>query len=286
MSVVIISGISIGIIYGLIAFGFSLVYRMTGVLNFAQGDLLVIGGLVGYTSYVIWNLSFASSLLISALVVGLLMVLIERLALRPVKYRVIPCVVITMGISFILQNTAQLIWGKGGFSFPTVFGDIAKEVMGIRIVPQDVAVLVIGIAIVLSLSWFMSKTKPGIAMRASAGDSEMALLTGINVYRSNTLAFFISGMLSGIAGVLMAPITFLTATLGTSMAIVGFVAALLGGLGNLVGAVVGGLVLGTVEVLAGTYLTASYRLLIVYAFLSAVLILKPSGLFGDARGDS
>jgi branched-chain amino acid transport system permease protein len=286
MSVVIISGISIGIIYGLIALGFSMVYRMTGVLNFAHGDLLMVGGLIGYTSYTVWKLPFVVTILISAVVVGLLMVIIERLALRPVKYLVIPCVVITMGVSFILQNIAQMIWGKGGFSFPSVISDMPVDFIGIPVIPQYLVLFGIGILVVLVLSWFMIKTKSGVAMRATAGDQEMATLNGVNVYRSNSIAFFISGGLAGIAGVLMAPITLLSATMGVSLALVGFVAALLGGLGNLVGAIVGGIVLGLVEVLSATYLSANYRLLIVYGFLTIILILKPSGLFGDARGDS
>ena len=279
---VIISGLSIGMIYALIACGFSLVFRMTRVINFAAGDVVMLGGMIGFTAYVGWGLSIWLALAISAVVTGALMMLIERIALAPVYRRgILAAVVSTIGLSFVIQNGAQIIWGRGGFSFPTVFGNRPVEVLGVRIVPELVVIFIIGAVVMGLLTVFLSHTRIGIATRATAGDREAALLVGIPDRAVNTLSFFIAGVLAAVAGVLIAPVTFLTATMGLALGLKGFVAAIVGGLGSLPGALVGGLFLGLAELSIGAYIDASYREGIAFGVMILVLIVRPWGIFGE-----
>ncbi len=271
-----------GMIYGLIACGFSLVFRMTRVLNFAAGDIVMLGGMIGYSVYVLLGLPFIVALLASCLAVGLLMTLVERVALSPVYRRgLLPAVVATIGFSFAIQNGTQLIWGRGGFSFPTVFGNEAVEIAGVRFVPELLAIFLIGLVVVAIVTFFLGRTRLGIATRATAADREAALLMGIDVRRMNSLSFFIAGSVSAIAGVLVAPVTFLTATMGLPLGVKGFIAAICGGLGSIPGAIVGGLILGISETGIGTYIDASYREGISFCLMIAILLIRPYGLFGE-----
>jgi branched-chain amino acid transport system permease protein len=271
-----------GMIYGLIACGFSLVFRMTRVLNFAAGDIVMLGGMIGYSVYVLLGLPFVVALLVSCLAVGLLMAFVERVALSPVYRRgLLPAVVATIGLSFAIQNGSQLVWGRGGFSFPTVFGNEAVEIAGVRFVPELVAIFLIGMAVVAAITIFLGRSRLGIATRATAADREAALLMGIDVRRMNSLSFFIAGAISAIAGILVAPVTFLTATMGLPLGVKGFIAAICGGLGNMPGAIIGGLILGLTETSIGTYIDASYREGISFVVMIAILLVRPYGLFGE-----
>jgi branched-chain amino acid transport system permease protein len=282
MAQVVVSGLLFGMVYALVAMGFSLVYRMTRVLNFAAGDLLMLGGFIGFSLYVQLRWPFIAVILTSSLAVGLLMVIVDRLALAPAYRRSgVAATVSTIGLAFALQNGAQLFWGNLGLSFPTVFGNNPVPVFGVLIVPEMVALFLIGSIGIVILTLFMTRSRLGVAMRAVAGDPVMARLVGINVERTKSLSFFIAGALGGIAGVLLAPITLLTTTMGTALGIKGFVAALIGGLGNLPGAVVGGLLLGLLETLVGAYLDPSWTDGIVFAIVVVLLLLRPFGIFGE-----
>jgi branched-chain amino acid transport system permease protein len=282
MGQVVISGLSMGMIYGLIACGFSLVFRMTRVVNFAAGDIVMLGGMIGYTAYVIWGVSIWVAMLLSALGTGLLLMVVERVALAPVYRKgILPAVVATIGLSLVMQNGAQIVWGRGGFSFPTVFGNDPVTVLGIRIVPELLVIFVIGSIVMALLTLFLTRTRIGVATRATAGDRQAALLVGIPDRAINSLSFFIAGVLAAIAGVLIAPVTFLTATMGLALGLKGFVAAIVGGLGSLPGAIVGGLILGITEISIGAYVDANYREGIAFALMVLVLIIRPRGLFGE-----
>jgi branched-chain amino acid transport system permease protein len=282
MAQVVVSGLLFGMVYALVAMGFSLVYRMTRVLNFAAGDLLMLGGFIGFSLYVQLRWPFIAVILTSSLVVGMLMVIVDRLALAPAYRRSgVAATVSTIGLAFALQNGAQLFWGNFGLSFPTVFGNNPVLVFGVLIVPEMVALFLIGSIGIVILTLFMTRSRLGVAMRAVAGDPVMARLVGINVERTKSLSFFIAGALGGMAGVLLAPITLLTTTMGTALGIKGFVAALIGGLGNLPGAVIGGLLLGLLETLVGAYLDPSWTDGIVFAIVVMVLLVRPFGIFGE-----
>jgi branched-chain amino acid transport system permease protein len=282
MGQILVSGLLFGVVYGLVALGFSLVYRMTRVLNFAQGDLLMLGGFLGYGFYVTLGWPFPVTLVAASVLVGLLMVGVDRLALAPAYRRSgVAATVSTIGLSFALENLAQLIWGKSGLAFPSVFGSTAVDVLGLRIVPEMAVLFVIGGLVMLLLTYFMARTRMGVSMRSVAGDPVMARLVGVNVSRTNALSFFIAGALSGIAGVLLAPITNLTTSMGIGLAVKGFVAALIGGLGSLPGAAVGGIGLGLAENIFGAYLDPSWRDAIVYGAVILLLLVRPYGIFGE-----
>lgn len=271
-----------GMVYALIACGFSLVFRMTRVLNFAAGDIVMLGGMIGYTLYVLSDLPFWLVLPLTILIIGALMILIERTVLAPVyRQGVLAAVVVTIGLSFVSQNGAQIIWGRGGFSFPTVFGNEAVVIAGLRLVPELVVIFVFGVVAVGLLGWFLTRTKFGIAARATAADRETARLMGINTTRMNMLSFFIAGTLAALAGILLAPVTFLTATIGLPLGLKGFVAALVGGLGSMPGAVIGGLVLGLTETVVGAHIDANYRESIAFVLMIVILLVRPYGIFGE-----
>ena len=278
----VIAGLSTGIVYALMASGFSLVYRITRVLNFANGDLVMLGGMIGYSLFVLLGLPFVVAFLLTMAITGLVMVLIERVALAPVyRQGVLASVVVTIGLSFIIQNSVQLGWGRGGFSFPSVFGNEAVVVGGVRFVPELAAILAIGSVAILLLGLFLTKTRFGIAARATAADRETALLMGIKVSRMNMLSFFIAGVLSALAGILLAPVTYLTATIGLPLGLKGFVAALVGGLGSMPGAVLGGLILGITETVVGAHVDPNYREGIAFIVMIAILAVRPFGIFGE-----
>ena len=282
MGQILVSGLLFGVVYALVALGFSLVYRMTRVLNFAQGDLLMLGGFLGYGFYVSLGWPFVPTLVVASVLVGLLMVAVDRLALAPAYRRSgIAATVGTIGLSFALENLAQLIWGKSGLSFPSVFGADAVTVLGLRIVPEMVVLFVIGGLAMLALTYFMSRTLLGVSMRSVAGEPVMARLVGVDVRRTNAVSFFIAGALSGVAGVLLAPVTQLTTSMGVALGLKGFVAALIGGLGSMPGAAVGGIVLGLLENIFGAYLDPSWRDGIVYAAVILLLLVRPYGIFGE-----
>ena len=282
MGQVVVSGLSMGMIYGLIACGFSLVFRMTRVINFAAGDVVMLGGMLGFTFYVWWQFPFWLVLIATAVGVAGWLALVDRVALAPAYRRgVLPAVVSTIGLSFFMQNGAQIVWGRGGFSFPTVFGNEPIVFGGIRAVPELLAIFVIGALTITGLTLFLSRTKLGIATRATAADKETALLMGISVRQINTISFLVAGALSGIAGVLVAPVTFLTATMGLGLGLKGFVAAIVGGLGSLPGAVIGGLILGLTETSVGAFIDANYREGISFIVMIVILLIWPWGLFGE-----
>jgi branched-chain amino acid transport system permease protein len=279
---ILVSGLLFGVVYALVALGFSLAYRMTRVLNFAQGDLLTVGGFLGYGFFVGLGWPFLPTLVASSALVGLLMVVYYRLALEPaVQRNVVAATVSTIGLSFALENLIQIIWGPYGLAFPSVFGADAVTILGVRIVPEMVVLCVVGILAMLVLTYFMARTRLGVSMRAVAGEPVMARLVGVNVSRTNMMSFFICGALAGVAGVLLAPITSLTAGLGLTLSLKGIVAALIGGLGSLPGAVVGGLLLGLSETLFATYLDPSWRDSLVYVAVIIVLLFRPYGIFGE-----
>lgn len=278
----IVSGFSSGVVYGLIALGFALAFRSTRIVNFAQGDLVMLGGFIGFSLYVSVGLPFLLVLPLTAITVGLFMVVVERVALRPVyKHGPFYAVISTIGLSAVLLNAAQLIWTRGGESFPSVFGDDAVDVLGVRVVKEVAAVAIIGLLVMAVLYLFVAKTRVGLAVRAAAGDAETARLVGINPAMMVMVSFFLAGVLGATAGVLLAPITFLTPGMGVPLGIKGFIAAAIGGLGSIPGAMLGGVLLGLIEVLAAVYVDPAYRDAVSFLLLAALLLIRPWGIFGE-----
>lgn len=276
------SGLAAGSVYGLIGVGFSLSYRTTGVINFAQGDLVALGA---YVTYLGWSLGapLPVAAVIAALLVGLAMGVVERLGLRPLyKHGTVYAIMSTIGLSVAIQAAIQLIWGPVSLVLPRFVTGNAFGVAGVRIAPSQIINLVVALILILALVLLLDRTKVGRGMRTVARDREVAALVGISPSRLFFLAFTLSGALAAIAGALIGPEQGLSPTMGLPLGIAGFTAAVIGGLGNPLGALIGGMVLAVAENLAVIYLTPDYKAALAYGLLIVVLLVRPQGLFGEA----
>jgi branched-chain amino acid transport system permease protein len=277
----IVSAIAAGAVYGLIAIGFSLTYRTTRVLNFAQGDLAVFAGYVAY-SLLDFGLPLPFALIGGILASGVLAGLLDRLILQYLYVRKIVFPILsTLGFSIVLQSSMQLIWKSLPLSLPSIASQQAFMVGDIAIAPSAVAIFVVGIAASGVALWTIDVTRIGRAMRGCAQDREMTSLLGVNPRMMYFIAIVASGLLAGLAGVLITPLIGLTPFRGLGLSVVGFLASILGGLGSLVGALVGGMLVSVLITLAGTYLSSTYAYGLAYLLMGLVLVVRVRGLFGD-----
>lgn len=280
----ILGGLMVGAVYALIGMGFSLIYRASGLLTFAQGEYFMLGAFFTYTFVVLAGLPIAVAAIAVVVVMTGVGFASERLLIGPLLRRgssPIHIVLATIGLSIFLQNIAMMIWGSEGFYVPPIAGDMPIRVADVYIVPQNVAVVVIMLALMLALHVFMNKSKLGTSLRAAAQDKLAAGTLGINVPLAVGLTWGIAAGLAGIAGLLIAPIYGVNAHMGLLVGLKGFAAAVVGGYGSIYGAVLGGLLVGLVETLTSGYLDSSMKDVIVFAFLLIVLFVKPTGLLAN-----
>lgn len=274
----IMSGVTLGAVYSLLAIAFVLVMKATDIVHFALGEFLMIG----VVSSLILN-QFGVPLLPAAVLgIGVsvaLSYLMDRLVARPLKDSPVVNVIFgTVAVGIILQNAVLLFWRGDTVSFPSFFSSDPVVFIGLRFVPENLAVILVACTCVLVLQLFFMKTKFGIAMRSVMDDREAASLMGVRVDGVISLAFMISGALAAIAGILVAPLTHVTYDMGIILIKV-FVAAVIGGLYSIPGAIGGGILLGLMENFTTSYVTSTYRDAVVYSLLILGLLLKPSGLF-------
>ena len=274
----IMSGVTLGAVYSLLAIAFVLVMKATDIVHFALGEFLMIG----VVSSLILN-QFGVPLLPAAVLgIGVsvaLSYLMDRLVARPLKDSPVVNVIFgTVAVGIILQNAVLLFWRGGTVSFPSFFSSDPGVFIVLRFVPENLAVILVACTCVLLLQLFFMKTKFGIAMRSVMDDREAASLMGVSVDGVISLAFMISGALAAIAGILVAPLTHVTYDMGIILIKV-FVAAVIGGLYSIPGAIGGGILLGLMENFTTSYVTSTYRDVVVYSLLILGLLLKPSGLF-------
>ena len=278
-----VSGLANGGIYALVAMGLVVVYKATTVVNFAHGEGFMLAGFLAYTLYVGVGLPYAVALVAAVVGAGLLGVLTERLAFRPlIRGSVVSLVLATTGFSFVLKGSARYLWGGygGDVAFPPVFAFEPLRVGDLVLTAQSLIVLAGAVATMLAFLLFFRYTRLGKMMRATAENQRAAALVGIRVERISAITWGVGVALGGVAGVLAAPLTLLYPDMGGPLLIRAFAAALLGGLGNLVGAVVGGLSLGVIENLAGGYIDTSLVDVSPFVLIILVLLLRPQGLFG------
>ncbi len=280
-----ISGLSLGSVYAIIALGYTMVYGISKMLNFAHGDVIMVGGYISFIFTMNVGLPGWVSLIIAMAVCTLLGILIERLAYRPLRGTGSLAVLITaIGVSYFLQNTALLIWGANPRVFPTLFkgmNTIHAADGQLTITPESLFTIVACVIIMIALTLFVNKTKAGKAMRAVSEDNGAAQLMGINVNQSISLTFAIGSGLAAVAGVLMcSAYPVLMPTTGAMPGIKAFTAAVFGGIGSIPGAMVGGLILGIIEIFSRAYISTELSDAIVFACLIIVLLVKPTGLFG------
>ncbi len=278
-----ISGISLGSVYAIIALGYTMVYGIAKMLNFAHGDIIMIGGYVSFVAVSSLGLNPWIAMLIAMVVCTLLGVLIERFAYKPLRQATSLAVLITaIGVSYLLQNAALLIWGANPKVYtPIISGTL--NLFGGQLSVSYISLLTVAacIIIMIALTVFTSKSKLGKAMRACSEDKGAALLMGINVNRTISLTFAIGSALAAIAGVLLcSSYPTLMPTTGSMPGIKAFTAAVFGGIGSIPGAFIGGILLGVIEALAKAYISTQLSNSIVFAVLIVVLLVRPVGLLG------
>ena len=279
-----ISGIRLGSIYAIIALGYTMVYGIAKMLNFAHGDVIMIGAYSAFVALYRANLPLPIALIISIIICTLLGVIIERLAYKPLRQASSLAVLITaIGISYFLQNLALLIWGSAAKIFPTIldYGSINLFNDQLKISYQMLITITVCIVIMILLNLFIKKTKIGKAMRACSEDKEAAALMGINVDNIISLTFAIGSGLAAVAALLLcAAYPTVTPTLGSMPGIKAFTAAVIGGIGSIPGALLGGLLLGVIEIIVKAYGLSELTDAIAFGVLILVLLFKPTGLLG------
>ena len=278
-----ISGISLGSVYAIIALGYTMVYGIAKMLNFAHGDVIMVGGYISFCAVSYLGLPGWLSVLLAMAVCTVLGVVIEGLAYRPLRQATSLAVLITaIGVSYFLQNAALLIWGASPKGYTSVVSG-QLPLFGGRLTISYVTLLTVGacIVIMIALTLFTGKTKMGKAMRACSENKAAAQLMGINVNRTISLTFAIGSALAAVAGVLLCSFsTSLMPTTGSMPGIKAFTAAVFGGIGSIPGAFLGGILLGIIESLAKAYISTQLANAILFAVLIVVLLVKPSGLLG------
>ena len=282
-----INGISLGSIYAIIALGYTMVYGIARMLNFAHGDIIMIGGYVAFLAFASLNLSTILSIILSVVVCAILGVTIERLAYKPLRQATSLSVLITaIGVSYFLQNSAQLIFGAENKMFPSMLpkGNISLFNGKLAISYSTIITIVTCIVVMVCLTLFVQKTKTGKAMRACSEDKGAASLMGININKTISLTFAIGSGLAAIASILLC-VTYpsLSPSLGSMPGIKAFTAAVFGGIGSIPGAFIGGLLLGIIENLTKAYISTQLSDAIVFGVLIIVLLIKPTGLLGKKR---
>ena len=280
-----ISGLSLGSVYAIIALGYTMVYGISKMLNFAHGDVIMVGGYVSFILTMYVGMNGWIALVIAMAACTLLGIIIERLAYRPLRGTGSLAVLITaIGVSYFLQNAALLIWGANPRVFTSLFNGmntIHAANGQLTITPESLFTIIANIVIVIALTLFVGKTKAGKAMRAVSEDNGAAQLMGINVNQSISLTFAIGSGLAAVAGVLMcSAYPVLMPTTGAMPGIKAFTAAVFGGIGSIPGAMIGGLILGIIEIFSRAYISTELSDAIVFACLIIVLLVKPTGLLG------
>lgn len=277
-----ISGLSLGSIYALIALGYTMVYGIAKMLNFAHGDIIMVGAYAVITAVFTMGLPPFIAILISIALCALLGIVIEFLAYRPLRQAQPLAVLITaIGVSYLLQNLALLIYGSEQKAFPTIVALPTVHIGGVYIDGITLATLVVTAVIMVALSLFINKTRMGKAMRAVSEDKEAAELMGISVNRTITVTFAVGSALAGVAAIFYgAAYTYIRPTTGAMPGIKAFTAAVFGGIGSIPGAMLGGILLGVIEQLSKTYISTLWADAIVFGVLVVVLVVKPTGLLG------
>jgi branched-subunit amino acid ABC-type transport system permease component len=277
---IVVSGLTLGSIYALIALGVVIILKASELINFAHGELVMIGAVAAHIFRVGLKLPAAAAFVLSVIVTVGVGIVLERVAYRPLRRSpIINVVLASVAISLLLQNMALTFWSEDTRAYPAMFSENPILFGGFRFVPQDWATIAVALACMWAFQVFFKRTRVGLAMRAVMLDRDAASLMGIEVYRTIGNTFGASAALGGAAGVLVAPLIQIQFNMGFIL-VKAFAAACLGGIFSIPGAIVGGLLIGVIEGLVAAYVSAAYRDAIVYSVLIAVLLFRPEGILG------
>ena len=281
---VLIAALTNGAIYALIALGFSLVFSVSGYLNLVQGEFVIIGGLVTVALTEWMGVPLVVAVAAAVAVAGVFGFFLQRLSLSPAR-RLTPdaALIVTLRGAFIARSGAIVIFGKDPLALPSFSGERPVILGDVTIATQSFWILATLVASSVALWWFFNKTYTGKAMRACAQSPTGARLVGIDLKYMATITFVTSALLGGVAGVVVAPLNFVTYDEGLAIGIKGFIAAIFGGLGSYPGAVVGGLILGLGEALGAAYISSQFKEAIAFVALLLLLLLRPNGVLGARR---
>ncbi len=277
-----VSGLTQGAAYGLIGLGYTMIFNTTGIINFAQGEFVMLGGMLS-----VWLLGHGLPLPVAVLAACLATAavggLMERLAMRPLAGApAINAVIITIGVSILLRGGAMLAFGKDTAALPAFSGMTPIRVLGAAVQPQSLWVLAVTLALIAGLKLFFATSIQGKAMLACSCQKKAASLVGISVSTMALLSFALSGLIGAVAGAILAPITMTAFDVGMMLGVKGFAACILGGLGNPFGAAAGGLFLGVIESFGAGFVASGYKDAFAFIVLLLFLFVKPSGMFGKA----
>jgi branched-chain amino acid transport system permease protein len=277
-----VNGLSLGSIYALIALGYTMVYGIIKLINFAHGDIYMIGAYIGFAATTYVHLGFFPALILSMIVCAILGMIIERVAYKPLRNSSRITVLITaIGVSLLLEYSMMFFVGAEVRSYPKVLTNHLFHFGGVRVNMQQIYILVTAVALMILLQYIVTKTKTGKAMRAVSIDKDAAQLMGIRVDKTISITFAIGSAFAGAAGVLVGLYyNSIDPLMGMMPGLKAFVAAVFGGIGSIPGAMIGGLAIGIMETLVAGYGNSMYRDAAVFAFLILILLFKPSGLLG------
>ncbi len=274
------SGLTVGAIYALIALGFSLIYNASHLINFAQGEFVMIGGMAT-VFFAAAGIELPLAAVLAVLLAVVVAVAIERLGIAPAKgTSAVGLIIITIGAAILIRGLAGIVWDRNFHSLPPISGEEPLVIMGATLLPQSLWIFGVTAVIALLLWFFFAKTLWGKAMMATAYNPLAAQLVGIDTRKVVLVSFALAGALGALAGVLITPLAPTHFQVGVMLGLKGFAAAIVGGLGSGLGAIVGGLVIGIAEAMAAGYLSSAYKDAVAFVIILLFLVLWPSGLFG------
>ena len=277
----IVTGATLGSTYGLAALGFTVIFNTTEIINFAQGEFVMLGGMLAVFAIRWGGLPLPLAVLLAIALTTVVGVAVDRATIRPVRGRsVIALIIITIGVSIVLRGAVMLFFGKDTYSLPAFSRGEPITILGASVVLQSLWVGGITLATLVAMKCYFDQTISGKAMLACACDRKAASLVGINVDTMVTLSFGFSALMGALGGAILAPITLTSYDVGILLGLKGFAACILGGLGNPFGAVAGGVILGVLESLAAGLVSSGYKDAVAFVILLMLLFVRPTGLFG------
>ena len=278
----IMSGLTLGAVYAIVALGFTIIFSVTGIINFAQGEFVMLGGMLSYWLLRVVGLPLPYACLLAVMAVALVGVVLERLAIKPARSApLVSLIIITIGASILIRGVAGQVWGKDAVALPAFSGEAPIVLLGASVAPQSLWVLAAGAAAMVGLHLLLSYTMLGKALRACAVNRQAASIVGIDPQAMSLFSFAVSAGLGALGGVMVSPLTMVSYDSGAMLGLKGFAAAAVGGFGSQLGAVGGGLALGVLEALGAGYISSNYKDAIALLVLFVVLFIRARGMSGE-----